>query len=53
MLNSSQLRCLEALLDTVIPPDDFPALWRPASANTCCSNSAVIWRSCCQAISSG
>ena len=24
MLDNSQLRCLEALLDTVIPPDDFP-----------------------------
>lgn len=24
MLDSSQLRCLEALLDTIIPPDDFP-----------------------------
>ena len=24
MLDRSQLRCLDALLDTVIPPDDFP-----------------------------
>ncbi len=24
MLDNSQLRCLEALLDTIIPPDDFP-----------------------------
>lgn len=24
MLEKSQLRCLEALLDTIIPPDDFP-----------------------------
>ena len=24
MLDDSQLRCLEALLDAIIPPDDFP-----------------------------
>ena len=24
MLEDSQLRCLEALLDTIIPPDDYP-----------------------------
>ena len=24
MLDNSQLRCLEALLDTIIPPDDYP-----------------------------
>jgi len=24
MLNNAQLRCLEALLDTILPPDDYP-----------------------------
>ncbi|MCY4464953.1 MAG: gluconate 2-dehydrogenase subunit 3 family protein [Chloroflexi bacterium] len=27
LFDEKQLRCLEALLDTLIPPDDFPSAW--------------------------
>ncbi len=27
LFDESQLRCLAALLDTLIPPDDFPGAW--------------------------
>ena len=27
LFNEAELRCLRALLDTVIPPDDYPGAW--------------------------
>ena len=28
LFDENQLRCLEAVLDTLIPPDDFPGAWQ-------------------------